>query len=283
MTHLKGRTALLTGADGGMGGHLATALAAEGVNLLLVGFEEHGLAALVDALTARGVCAKSIHADLRDASQRRDVVAAARREFGDIDLLVNNAGVEYSCPYHELTPAQIKDVIEVNLTASMMLAHLVLPDMLRRRSGHIVNMSSLAGKSGPAFQEPYAATKAALTAFTYSLRATYRSTGVSASVITPGFVDTGIYARLKDRTHCTAPFLLSPVSPDRVARALLRAIRYDLPEVLVSRYPVQPILMILALMPRLGLWMIARLGTHEFFRRVVEASKREPGVSSGST
>ena len=270
MTHLKGRTALLTGADGGMGGHLATALAAEGVNLLLVGFGEHGLAALVDALTARGVCAKSIHADLRDASQRRDVVAAARREFGDIDLLVNNAGVEYSCPYHELTPAQIKDVIEVNLTASMMLAHLVLPDMLRRRSGHIVNMSSLAGKSGPAFQEPYAATKAALTAFTYSLRATYRSTGVSASVITPGFVDTGIYARLKDRTHCSAPFLLSPVSPGH-------------PEVLVSRYPVQPILMILALMPRLGLWMIARLGTHEFFRRVVEASKREPGVSSGST
>ncbi len=282
MTHLKGKTALLTGANGGIGSHLAAALAAEGVNLFLVGFGEHGLAALVDAAAAQGVRAKSTHADLRDPSQRQDVVAAARREFGDIDLLVNNAGVEYSCPYHELTPVQIDDVLQVNLTASMMLAHLVLPDMLRRRSGHIINMSSLAGKSGPAFQEPYAATKAALTAFTYSLRASYRPAGVSASVITPGFVDTGIYARLKNRTHCSAPFLLSPVSPDRVARALVRAIRNDLPEVLVSRYPVQPILMTLALMPRLGLWMIARLGTHEFFRRVVAASKREPRVPSGS-
>jgi short-subunit dehydrogenase len=156
----------------------------------------------------------------------------------------------------------------------MLLTHALLPEMLRRRSGHIVNISSLAGKSGPAFQEPYAASKAALTAFTFSLRASYRGTGVTASVITPGFINTGIYARLRARTHCTAPPLLSAVPPERVARALLRAVRRDLPEVLVSRYPVQPILLVLAGLPRVGLWLIAQLGAHDFFRRVVEAEKR---------
>jgi short-subunit dehydrogenase len=166
-------------------------------------------------------------------------------------------------------------MLGVNLEAPMILSRLVLPEMLSRGQGHIVNMSSLAGKSGPAFQEPYAATKAALVGFTTSFRATYRGTGVSASVIVPSFVEaTGIYARLKAKSGCSAPALLTGCSAEQVARAVLRAIRDDVPEIIVNRYPIRPVLALAALSPAIGDWIVARLGVHDFFRRVIEAEKR---------
>jgi short-subunit dehydrogenase len=145
---------------------------------------------------------------------------------------------------------------------------------LERRQGHIVNISSLAGKSGPAFQEPYAATKAGLVALTQSLRATYRGTGVSASVIVPAFVEAGIYARLKAKSGCAAPALLTGCSPEQVAQAVLRSIEGDVPEIIVSRYPIRPVLALSVLSPRLGGWITARMGVNDFFRRAAEAEKR---------
>ena len=267
MTILRGRNAILTGANGGLGSHIAEALIAEGVNLFLVGFLHPGLETLASRAREGGCKAGVIAADLRDAKQRERIVVEAEQALGPIDLLINNAGVEYTCLYHELSVARIDEVLGVNLYASMMLAHRLLPGMLERGVGHIVSMSSLAGKSGPAFQEPYAASKAGLTAFTYSLRATYRKQGVSASVIAPGFVEAGIYSRLKARLGKSAPFALGAVGPHRVAHAVVRAIRKDLPEVVISRFPIWPVLAMLAVAPRLGLWVVARLGTHEFFRQ----------------
>ena len=135
--------------------------------------------------------------------------------------------------------------------------------------------ASLAGKSGPAFQEPYAATKAALVGFTVSLRATYRGSGVSASVIVPSFVEAGIYARLKAKSGCSAPALLTGCTAELVAEAVLRAIRDDVPEIIINRYPIRPVLALSALSPRLGDWIVTRLGVHDFFRRVLEAEKRK--------
>jgi len=253
---------------------MARALAAEGVDLLLVAYPGVGLDEVCSAVKDHGNRAHVLAADLREPAERRRVVEHAVRELGAVDVLVNNAGVEYSSPYHELTEERIKEVLSVNLEAPMMLTHLVLPGMLKRGLGHIVNISSLAGKSGPGYQEPYAASKAALTAFTFSLRGTYQGTGVSASVVCPGFVEAGIYARLKAKTGCSAPALLAGCAPERVARAVLRAIRRDLPEILVNRYPVRVVLVLAALSPSFGAWITARLGVHAFFRRVVEAQKR---------
>jgi len=146
--------------------------------------------------------------------------------------------------------------------------------MLERKRGHIVNISSLAGKSGPAFQEPYAATKAGLIAFTSSLRATYRGSGVSASVIVPGFVETGIYTKLKTKSGCSAPAFLGTSPPEAIPRAVIRAIQKDLPEIIVNPLPVRPLLAFTSLFPSLGEWVIDKIGTNDFFRRVVEAQKR---------
>lgn len=275
MKDLAGRSAILTGANGGLGTYLASALADAGMNLVLVAYPGSGLEEIARDAEKRGVKAVSLVADLRVGAQREQVVELARTAFGGVDLLVNNAGVEYSAVFHELPEVNVREVLNVNLEAPVMLTHLVLPGMLERRRGHVVNISSLAGKSGPGYQEPYAATKAGLVAFTSSLRATYRGTGVSASVVCPGFVETGIYARIKARTGRNAPTLLAPCAPERVTRAVLRAVRRDQPEVIVSRYPVLPLLVLTTLSPRLGAWVTARIGTHDFFRAVVEAEKRK--------
>ncbi len=269
-----GQTCLLTGASGGLGIYMAEALAEMGMNLALVAYPGAGLEDLRKQIERKGGRAISFPADLRVHEQRQFVFDKVVQEFGKIDVLVNNAGVEFTSAYHDLTQQSIQEIIAVNLEAPMILSRLVLPGMIQRRQGHIVNISSLAGKSGPAFQEPYAATKAALVGFTSSLRSTYRGTGVSASVVTPGFVEAGIYANLKEKTHCSAPALLGTSPPQAVARAVVRCIERDLPELIVNPLPVRPLLALSALFPRVGEWVIDKIGTNDFFRRVVQAQKK---------
>jgi len=269
MDVLRGSTVILTGACGGIGSCVARSLAAEGANLFLTAFPGQALPALCDQLRDKGIRTQYSVADLSEREERIRVVRDAEREFGSIDILINNAGVEVSSFFHELPNDLMRDILSVNLEAPMMLAQLVLPAMLERKFGHIVNISSLAGKSGPGFQEPYAATKAALIAFTYSLRGAYKGSGVSASAIVPGFVEAGIYSRIKSETGVEAPRLLGTVPPEHVARSVVRAIRHNLPEVFVNRWPVRPLLALSALSPSLGEWVTQKIGVHSFFRRVV--------------
>jgi len=273
-----GQTVLLTGASGGLGTVLARAFAAQGLRQALVAHPGAELEPLARTLRQQGHDVEAFISDLRVPEQRRQLVEDVRRRFGTVDILVNNAGVEFNSYFHELSEERINDVLGVNLTAAMVLTRLVLPDMLARGQGHIVNMASLAAKSGPAFQEPYAASKAGLIAFTMSLRATYRGTGVSASVIVPGFVEAGIYARLKVAAGRPAPRLLGACAPERVVRAVFRAIQRDVPEVVVNRFPVRPLLLLTALSPAWGAWVSDKLGTNQFFRAAVLGQPTAPGL-----
>ena len=273
-----GQTVLLTGASGGLGAHLTAAFSAVKTNMALVAFPGNDLEKLRADVLHCGGKAIAFNSDLRDPQQRRHVVECTRKELGEIDILVNNAGVEFTSPYHELTEENILDVLRVNLEASMVMTWLVLPQMLKSRRGHIVNISSLAGKANPALQEPYAASKAGLIGFTYSLRATYRREGVSASVIVPGFVETGIYTRLKERSGYSAPALLGTSPPEKVIQAVMRALSNDLPEIIVNPLPVRPLLALLSLFPSFGEWALAKTGGHDFFRKVFEASKERSGL-----
>lgn len=276
MLTLPGATAIVTGANGGLGTHVTQALAKHGMNLLLVAFPGVGLTALQATVQGMASRAEILVADLRQAEERARVVATAAELFGSVDLLVNNAGVEFSSAYHNLTWEQIHDVIRVNLEAPMALTRMVLPSMLQKGRGHIVNISSLAGKSGPGFQEPYVASKAGLSAFTLSLRSTYRGTGVSASAITPGFVEAGIYTRLKRLTGRSAPALLGSCRPEEVGRAVVRAIRADLSEIILNPYPIRPILALSILFPRLGEWITERTGVNDFFRQAAASGPEAP-------
>lgn len=274
------QTVLLTGASGGLGKYMARSFAHAGCNLSLVANPGAELELVRREVAPLGIRAICIVADLRVSAERQRVVDQTEQELGPIDILVNNAGVEFTEPYHDLAFAKIQDMISVNLEAPMFLSRIVLPGMLARRSGHIVNISSLAGKSGPACEEGYAATKAGLMAFTASLRASYRWQGISASVIVPGFVEAGIYTRLKERSGCAAPPLLGTSRPEQVADAVMRAIERDLPEIIVNPLPVRPLIALCALAPRLGEWVIDKTGANKFFREVVEASRRREKTKS---
>jgi short-subunit dehydrogenase len=272
-----GDTVLLTGASGGLGVFIAHAFVDLKVKQALVAHPGVNLEELRKAIEGRGGEAMVINSDLRDAAQRKQLVQEVRKHFGSVDILINNAGVEFTSAYHDLSEENIGEVLNVNLEAPMILSRLILPEMLERKRGHIVNISSLAGKTGPAFQEPYAATKAGLIAFTSSLRASYRQRGVSASVIVPGFVEAGIYAKLKAKSGCSAPALLGTSPPEKIPRAVLRAIRNDLPEVIVNPLPVRPLLAFASLFPSLGEWMTDKTGTNDFFRRVAGVQKQQSG------
>jgi short-subunit dehydrogenase len=269
-----GDTVLLTGASGGLGMFMARGFVDYKVRQVLVAHPGANLAELRKEIEDRGGEAISITCDLRDAAQRKQLIQDVRKQLGPIDILVNNAGVEFTSVYHELSEESIYGTLSVNLEAPMILSRLVLPEMLERKRGHIVNISSLAGKSGPAFQEPYAATKAGLIAFTASLRATYHGSGVSASVILPGFVEAGIYTKLKAKSGCSAPALIGTSPPEAIPRAVIRAIENDLPEVIVNPIPVRPLFALIALFPSLGEWISNKIGANDFFRKVVEAQKR---------
>jgi NAD(P)-dependent dehydrogenase (short-subunit alcohol dehydrogenase family) len=275
MKDLGGKVVLLTGASGGLGCPIALALAEQGMHLVLCAYPGEDLEKVKATTGALGARTLMMVTDVRDGLQCRRLVEQAREEFGRIDVLINNAGVEHTAAYHDLEVEEILDIVNVNLGGAMRMTRLVLPGMLERGCGHIVNMASLAGKAGPAFQEPYAASKAGLIAFTASLRATYRGTGVSASVICPGFVEAGIYANLKAATGFSAPPLLGTSPPGAVVRAVLRAITHDLPEVIVNPLPVKPLFATALLCPRLGEFLIRQTGAHRFFRRVAEALKRK--------
>jgi len=268
-----GQTVLLTGASGGLGAYMARALAKFEINLALTAYPGAILEDVRAECEKLGARAKVFTLDLRDAAQRNQLIADVRKEFGPIDVLVNNAGVEFTSAYHDLTEENIHEIVAVNLEAPMVLTRLVLPEMLSRKHGHIVNISSLAGKHGPAFQEPYSATKAGLIGFTTSLRATYSGTGVSASVIVPGFVEAGIYADLKEKSGMVAPALLGTSRPEKVAAAIIKAIEDDLPEIIINPLPVRPLLAFIAMFPRMGEWVSDKTGGNEFFRKVVASMK----------
>ncbi len=173
MEQLRGRTALVTGASGGLGAHLARCLAREGMNVALTARREPELAELAAELEKLGVRAAALPIDLSDLGQIDPLIERAEAALGPVDLLVNNAGVEIGAAFTVLTRDELTSTVDLNLTAPLLLTHRVLPGMLERGRGHVVFVSSVAGKIGPAYNEPYAATKAGLVGLTQSLRAEY--------------------------------------------------------------------------------------------------------------
>lgn len=274
MHELSSRTALITGASRGIGIHIARALADEGMSLALAARSAGALDAVAAELRGSGARTRvvPIPTDLESDSQIENLVASADRELGAIDVLVNNAGIAHTSRFHRIDARELEREIRVDLLAPMLLARRVLPGMLERGRGHVVNISSVAGKSGPPFDAGYGASKAGLISFTESLRQEYRGTGVSASVICPGYVEeAGIYHELQASTGATASSLLGTSSPDSVASAVVRAIRNDTPEIIVNRLPVRPLSALAELSPALGERLIRLLGAYRPFRQAVEA------------
>jgi len=270
MRNLRNRTALVTGASMGIGVYIARALAAEGMNLILAARSADKLEQVADDIRATGHRVLCIPTDLSVRDSLSELVERAEGEGGGVDVLVNNAGVEDWMIFDQLPVELIDEAIEINLRAPVVLSRLLLPKMLQRGRGHIVNISSLAGLGPVPYAEPYCLTKHGLVGFTRSLRATALSEGypVSCSVVCPGLVDSGMYGDVARDFGVKAPLALGSSPPERVARAVVRAVKRDLPEPIVNPIPYRLVLAIGLVAPRLAQWMVKWLGISKFFAAI---------------
>jgi len=272
MKELRGRTAIITGASRGIGMLVAKRLATEGMNLALAARSTDKLEQLATELLQQGVKVIYLQTDVAKESDLVRLVDATIAEFGTIDVLVNNAGIEAFKPFQFIDSADIVQTIQTNLTASLLLTRFVLPHMLKNGRGHIVNMASTAGKFGPAFGAAYGASKAGLIAFTQSLRVELYKTGVSATAICPGFADDGgIYEVIKERTGRKMPWYVGSTSAQEVARVVVKAIQHDKPDVIVNFPALRPVFTLNQAFPRIGEWLV-RITTRRFLK---QAATRE--------
>ena len=274
MKDLRGATAIVTGASRGIGVYIARALAKEGVNLSLAARSEVELETVRTEIAALGVKAIATRCDVTEADDRARLIERTETELGSVDLLINNAGIETAAHFDKAPPDELVQTLEVNLVAAMLLTRTVLPGMLQRQRGHIVNIASGAGKVGVPFAVGYATSKHGLVGLTNSLRCEYLGSPVGFSVVCPGFVnDTGMYARWEEM-GAKAPKIVGRSSPDRVAQVVVSCIHKNRGEVLVNRPPLRPLIVLFNVAPRVMPRLMKVFGYTRTFERVTEIAGR---------
>jgi short-subunit dehydrogenase len=272
---LRGRTALITGAGGGLGAYIARGLADHGVSLALTDLPEAPVDGLAAELRAGRVEVKHTPADLTDREERRRLVAWAEDALGPIDILVNNAGVEFGGPFLESDGEALELTLAVNLLATMDLTRMVVPGMLDRGRGHVVSVASLAGKVPTPQLTSYSASKHGVVGFTASLRAELGDAPVGFSAICPGLVNrVGMFGRLEPYIDGDADPPMGTVPPERVGAAVVRAIREDVGEIIVNRRSIKPIILLHGVAPGLAARVARLRPMRDFMERMARARRR---------
>jgi len=196
MESLQGKNALVTGAGKGLGKAIAIALAAEGVNIALLGRTESDLIKVTDELKQYKVKTAFAIADVSDIDAVNSAVAQLKQDIGTIDILINNAGVGAFGKFMELEPAKWKQIIEINLLGVYYVTRAVLPEMIERQLGDIINVSSTAGKNGAAVTSAYSASKFGLIGLSESLMQEVRKHNIRVSTMLPSTVATDMAINL---------------------------------------------------------------------------------------
>ena len=190
MESLKGKTALVTGAGKGIGRAVALALAAEGVHVALLARNEAQLEAVAAKARALGVRAAVVPADVADLVAVEQAVAKVAEELTVIDILINNAGIGSFARFLDMEPAEWERIIQVNLLGVYYVTRAVLPGMLVRQSGDIINISSTSGQRASAGSSAYSASKFGLMGLTEALMQEVRKHNIRVSALTPSTVAT---------------------------------------------------------------------------------------------
>lgn len=272
---LQGQTCLVTGASRGLGAAIATRLARTGANVVLTARSADLLAGVEERVRAAGARAISVPADVSLPADREEVLRRAEAAFGQIDVLVNNAGTLNLDRFDHLGAQDIDRVIAVNLSTTLQLTRIVVPGMLERRHGRVVTISSMAARVGTPFDVVYAATKAGQIAATHALRAEYHGAGVQFSVVCPGWVrDTGMW---HDSDPPETSWILGSTTSAKVATAVLTALREDSPEIYVNSPPSRPLLALGEWSPRLREFLLRRMGLTEAYARAARVQPRARG------
>jgi short-subunit dehydrogenase len=259
---ITGSTVLLTGATGGIGHAIARSLAERGATLILSGRRVDVLEPLAQELDGRALAV-----DLAEPAEIERLV----REAGEVDILVANAALPAAGTLDSFSLQEIDRALDVNLRAPIVLAHALAPAMVKRGSGHLLFMSSLAGKAATPGTALYNASKFGLRGFAAALRADLRTTGVGVSTVFPGFIrDAGMFAD----AGVTLPPGIGTRTPQDVAKAVVRAIERNRGELDVAPLPLRISTVFASLAPELAGSVARKIGSEEITRQM-EAGQRD--------
>lgn len=266
MSTINGKYILLTGGSRGIGPIIAEALAERGAHIALAARSEEGLLATANNLSKYETQTLIVPVDLSQTSQQQSLIETVMKNFGRIDILINNAGLETEGAYPDLAWEEIQKTVDVNMLAPMRLTQLVLPQMIALKSGHIVNIASVAAKIGAPYAATYCGTKAGLAEWTRGLRLELEGSGIHFSTILPGYInEVGMFARF----NLKSPALLGSTNPNKVARAVVKAIEKDKLEMFVNSSPARLLSVACEISPSLGDWLKKVIGVVAFQRKKV--------------
>lgn len=225
---LKGKVALVTGASSGIGAATAKILAKNGASVVLVARREDRLQQIIKEIEDAGGRAISVVADVADEAQVKNAFDKAQQGLGRLDILVNNAGVMLLGPISGADTEEWRHMVNLNVLGLMYCTHAALPIMQAQKSGHIVNISSVAGRTAREGVGVYNATKWAVGAFSESLRQEVSRDRIRVSIIEPGVVETELQTHISDekmkRQMEEMTRGMQPLQSDDIARTILYAV-----------------------------------------------------------
>ena len=216
MKLLEGKTALITGAARGIGKAIALRFAEEGANIAFTDLviDENGKATEAE-IAAKGVKAKGYASNAADFAQTEEVVGLVKEEFGSIDILVNNAGIIKRIPMCEMTAEEFREVVDIDLNAPFIVSKAVLPQMIEKGHGKIINICSMMSELGRETVSAYAAAKGGLKMLTRNIAAEYGRYNIQCNGLGPGYIATPQTAPLREHGHPFNDFILAKTPANR--------------------------------------------------------------------
>lgn len=195
---LNGKIAIVTGASQGIGETIAVEMAKSGANVFCLARNKNALDSTINKIISNGDKASAYSCDISDNEQFNNIVTDIFKEYGSIDILVNNAGITNDTLLMRMTDDQWDSVLDINLKGSFTCTRSVIKYMMKKKSGRIINITSIVGLTGNAGQANYAASKAGLIGMTKSIAKEVASRGITANCVAPGWIETAMTEQLSD-------------------------------------------------------------------------------------
>jgi 2-hydroxycyclohexanecarboxyl-CoA dehydrogenase len=214
MQQFEGKTVVVTGGGGGIGGATCRRFGKEGARVAVFDLNLEAAEVVAASVRADGGTAEAFLCDITDRTSVEAAVAASESKLGPIDVLVNNAGWDVFKPFTKTEPAQWEKLIAINLTGALHMHHAVLPGMVARKKGRIVNIASDAARVGSSGEAVYAACKGGLVSFSKTIAREHARHGINVNVVCPGPTDTALFAEYKE----------GAANPEKLMEAFTRSI-----------------------------------------------------------